>query len=58
MSLIFIPPLIQQINSKITREAGVNLCVLRLDVMHPWVNGNKWYKLKYNLLEAKQKKFH
>jgi 1-aminocyclopropane-1-carboxylate deaminase len=57
MSLIFIPPFIQQINSKITREAGVNLCVLRLDVMHPWVNGNKWYKLKYNLLEAKQKNF-
>ncbi|MFN6562161.1 MAG: 1-aminocyclopropane-1-carboxylate deaminase/D-cysteine desulfhydrase [Nostoc sp. ChiSLP01] len=57
MSLIFIPPFIQQINSKIAREAGVNLSVLRLDVMHPWVNGNKWFKLKYNLLEAKQKNF-
>ncbi|MBW4677218.1 MAG: pyridoxal-phosphate dependent enzyme [Desmonostoc geniculatum HA4340-LM1] len=57
MSLIFVPPFIQQINSKIAREAGVNLSVLRLDVMHPWVNGNKWFKLKYNLLEAKQKNF-
>ncbi|MCF2150315.1 pyridoxal-phosphate dependent enzyme [Desmonostoc muscorum LEGE 12446] len=57
MSLIFIPPFVQQINSKIAREAGVNLSVLRLDVMHPWVNGNKWFKLKYNLLEAKQKNF-
>ncbi len=57
MSLIFTPPFIQQINSKITREADVNLSVLRLDVMHPWVNGNKWFKLKYNLLEAKQKNF-
>ncbi|MFN6502217.1 MAG: 1-aminocyclopropane-1-carboxylate deaminase/D-cysteine desulfhydrase [Nostoc sp. DedQUE01] len=57
MSLIFIPPSVQQINSKIAREAGVNLSVLRLDVMHPWVNGNKWFKLKYNLLEAKQKNF-
>ncbi|WP_392530526.1 1-aminocyclopropane-1-carboxylate deaminase/D-cysteine desulfhydrase [Nostoc sp. C117] len=57
MSLILIPPFVQQINSKIAREAGVNLSVLRLDVMHPWVNGNKWYKLKYNLLEAKEKNF-
>ncbi|MBD2414893.1 1-aminocyclopropane-1-carboxylate deaminase [Nostoc calcicola FACHB-389] len=57
MPLIFIPPFVQQINSKIASEAGVNLSVLRLDVMHPWVNGNKWFKLKYNLLEAKQKNF-
>ncbi|MBD2680102.1 MULTISPECIES: 1-aminocyclopropane-1-carboxylate deaminase/D-cysteine desulfhydrase [Nostoc] len=57
MSLIFIPPFIEQINSEIAREAGVNLSVLRLDVMHPSVNGNKWFKLKYNLLEAKQKNF-
>ncbi|MBW4562812.1 MAG: pyridoxal-phosphate dependent enzyme [Mojavia pulchra JT2-VF2] len=46
---------IQQIHSEITCRAGVDLYVLRLDCMHPWVNGNKWFKLKYNLLEAKQK---
>jgi 1-aminocyclopropane-1-carboxylate deaminase len=57
MSLIFIPPFVQQINSKIADDSGVNLFVLRLDIMHPWVNGNKWYKLKYNLLEAKEKNF-
>ncbi|MEH2373923.1 1-aminocyclopropane-1-carboxylate deaminase/D-cysteine desulfhydrase [Nostoc sp.] len=57
MSLIFYPPPLQQINSQITRNAGVNLYVLRLDLMHPWVNGNKWFKLKYNLLEAKEKNF-
>jgi 1-aminocyclopropane-1-carboxylate deaminase len=57
MSLIFFPPAIQKINSEITRRAGVDLYVLRLDLMHPLVNGNKWFKLKYNLLEAKQKKF-
>ncbi len=56
MSLIFSPPL-QQINNEITRHAGVDLYVLRLDLMHPWVNGNKWFKLKYNLLEAKEKNF-
>ncbi|MBD2533200.1 1-aminocyclopropane-1-carboxylate deaminase/D-cysteine desulfhydrase [Nostoc flagelliforme FACHB-838] len=57
MSLIFLPPPLQQINSEITRNAGVDLYVLRLDLMHPWVNGNKWFKLKYNLLEAKEKDF-
>ncbi|MCG6135349.1 MAG: pyridoxal-phosphate dependent enzyme [Nostoc sp. LLA-1] len=44
----------QQINSEIARHAGVELFVLRLDCLHPLVNGNKWFKLKYNLLEAKQ----
>ncbi|MBW4424981.1 MAG: pyridoxal-phosphate dependent enzyme [Nostoc desertorum CM1-VF14] len=57
MSLIFFLPPIQKINSEITRRAGVDLYVLRLDLMHPLVNGNKWFKLKYNLLEAKQKNF-
>ncbi|MEH2094936.1 1-aminocyclopropane-1-carboxylate deaminase/D-cysteine desulfhydrase [Nostoc sp.] len=57
MSLIFFPAPIQKINSEIARHAGVDLYVLRLDLMHPWVNGNKWFKLKYNLLEAKEKHF-
>ncbi|MEH2434580.1 MAG: pyridoxal-phosphate dependent enzyme [Nostoc sp.] len=57
MSLTFITPPLQQINSEIARHAGVDLYVLRLDLMHPWVNGNKWFKLKYNLLEAKEKNF-
>ena len=54
MTSPFLPPLIQPIDNKITRRAGVELSVLRLDSMHPLVNGNKWFKLKYNLLEAKQ----
>jgi 1-aminocyclopropane-1-carboxylate deaminase len=55
MSLIFLPPPLQQINSEIARHADVELYVLRLDLMHALVNGNKWFKLKYNLLEAKEK---
>ena len=55
--MVLIPPFVQEINSKVADDAGVNLSVLRLDLMHPWVNGNKWYKLKYNLLEANQKNF-
>jgi 1-aminocyclopropane-1-carboxylate deaminase len=53
--MTFLPPPTQQINSAIARQAGVELYVLRLDLMHPLVNGNKWFKLKYNLLEAKEK---
>ncbi|WGV28921.1 1-aminocyclopropane-1-carboxylate deaminase/D-cysteine desulfhydrase [Halotia branconii] len=52
-----LPAPIQQINSAIAHRANVELSVLRLDLMHPLVNGNKWFKLKYNLLEAKQKNF-
>ncbi|ALF56066.1 1-aminocyclopropane-1-carboxylate deaminase [Nostoc piscinale CENA21] len=57
MSSIFLPPPTQQIHSNIIESAGVEISVLRLDLMHPWVNGNKWYKLKYNLLEAKARNF-
>lgn len=57
MTSIFLPPPTQQIDNNITQNAGVKLSVLRLDLMHPWVNGNKWYKLKYNLLEAQEKHF-
>ncbi|BAY17670.1 1-aminocyclopropane-1-carboxylate deaminase [Anabaenopsis circularis NIES-21] len=57
MSSIFLPPPTQQIHCNITQRAGIKLSVLRLDLMHPWVNGNKWFKLKYNLLEAEEKNF-
>ncbi len=28
--------------------------ILRLDQIHPHISGNKWFKLKYNLLKAKE----
>ena len=56
MSSIFFPPLIQQINSEICSNADVKLFGLRLDLMHSQINGNKWFKLKYNLVEAKERK--
>lgn len=55
MSSIFFPPVIQQIDNEIVANAGVKLYILRLDITHPKINGNKWYKLKYNLLEAREK---
>jgi 1-aminocyclopropane-1-carboxylate deaminase len=33
---------------------AVSVDVLRLDQIHPVVSGNKWFKLKYHIQEAKQ----
>lgn len=45
---------ISKISDSTTREAGINLYVQREDLLHPVISGNKWYKLKWNLLLAKQ----
>lgn len=36
---------------------GVILTVKRLDMVHPQISGNKFYKLKYNFIEAQQQGF-
>lgn len=35
------------------QRLGVQLDMLRLDLTHPQISGNKWFKLKYNLKHAK-----
>ena len=35
---------------------NIQLDILREDLRHPYVSGNKWWKLKYNLEEAKRLK--
>ncbi|GAB4107633.1 pyridoxal-phosphate dependent enzyme [Echinicola sediminis] len=35
----------------------VNVYVKRLDLIHPLVSGNKFFKLKYNLMQAKEQGF-
>jgi 1-aminocyclopropane-1-carboxylate deaminase len=42
-------PLIDQFSYK-----GFTVSVLRLDLLHPHISGNKWFKLTYNLKQAKQ----
>lgn len=37
---------------------GISLYMLRLDLIHPEISGNKWFKLKYNLEFAKEKGFN
>jgi 1-aminocyclopropane-1-carboxylate deaminase len=58
MTSIFAPLPLQQINNEKAGIIDVELYVLRLDLMHPFVNGNKWFKLKYNLEAAQQNKFN
>jgi 1-aminocyclopropane-1-carboxylate deaminase/D-cysteine desulfhydrase-like pyridoxal-dependent ACC family enzyme len=47
-------PTFQQISDPILDEKGIKLYVLRTDLNHPEISGNKLYKLKYNLEEAKK----
>jgi len=37
---------------------GIHLYLLREDLIHPEISGNKWRKLKYNLVEAKKQKMN
>ena len=43
---------LQPIHDPITASKGVKLYVLRTDLNHPHISGNKLYKLKYNLEAA------
>ena len=43
------PPIIHRFDYE-----GYTISMLRLDLIHPEISGNKWFKLKYNLLEAQR----
>ena len=45
---------IERLESPLLEEKKVTLYIKRDDLIHPQVSGNKWRKLKYNLLEAKK----
>lgn len=42
----------------ILKDKGVTLSIKRIDQNHKHISGNKLYKLKYNLLEAKRLNLH
>ncbi|MEX2591823.1 MAG: pyridoxal-phosphate dependent enzyme [Anditalea sp.] len=44
----------QLINLPELREKNIQLTIKRLDRAHSEISGNKWYKLKHNLYEAKK----
>ncbi|MFT3946294.1 MAG: pyridoxal-phosphate dependent enzyme [Agriterribacter sp.] len=51
---VTIDPVINQI----IIEKKLQLSVLRLDKIHPVISGNKWFKLKYYLQDAKAKGYN
>lgn len=49
---------IQKIEEKFFEQNNISLYIKRDDLLHPFINGNKWFKLKYNLFEAAEKNFN
>jgi 1-aminocyclopropane-1-carboxylate deaminase/D-cysteine desulfhydrase-like pyridoxal-dependent ACC family enzyme len=49
MDLLKPDVLISKINTKIVQEKNIQLDLLRLDLIHPEISGNKWFKLKHNI---------
>lgn len=43
-----------EIHSLLLNEKQIRFFVLRLDTIHPFISGNKWFKLKYNLQAARE----
>ena len=43
---------IQELKCQLFEQQGIRVLVKREDLNHPFVSGNKWWKLKYNLEEA------
>ncbi|MBP6385795.1 MAG: 1-aminocyclopropane-1-carboxylate deaminase/D-cysteine desulfhydrase [Pseudarcicella sp.] len=53
-SFFLIPSPVQAIEDDFLLEKKIKLFIKREDLIHPEVSGNKYRKLKYNLLEAKR----
>ena len=45
---------LQEVDDQFLKERNISLLVKREDLNHPYLSGNKWHKLKYNLEEAKK----
>jgi len=58
-SLLFESITVDEIDLPAIKEKNIRVSVLRLDKIHPVISGNKWFKLKYYLEDARaQKKDH
>jgi len=56
--MIQLPPSpLQKIEDSFLKNFPINLFIKRDDLIHPEITGNKWRKLKYNLIEAREKGF-
>lgn len=45
-------PTVDSFQMDVAQDLLISIDVLRLDKIHPFVSGNKWFKLKHHLLEA------
>jgi 1-aminocyclopropane-1-carboxylate deaminase len=54
MTLSYQETPVQEIKEKFIADAGLRLLLKREDLNHPYVSGNKWWKLKYNLQAANE----
>ncbi len=53
--MLTIPPIpLHTLNDPELHAYGVQVLVKRDDLIHPQISGNKWRKLKYNLLQAQR----
>ncbi len=57
MPLEIDPPRLQRLTASCLDQRDIRLSVLRLDEINPLVFGNKWFKLKYNLLTSQEQGF-
>ena len=48
---------LQRLQSSLLDRKGVEVYVKRDDLIHPQFGGNKWRKLKYNLIHAREKHY-
>ena len=45
--------IIQPLQAAWVHNESIHIDMLRLDLIHPVISGNKWYKLRQNLEQAK-----
>ena len=51
--ILNLPSPLQKLEDQLFLEKKLNVFVKRDDLIHPEISGNKWRKLKYNLLNIK-----
>jgi 1-aminocyclopropane-1-carboxylate deaminase len=48
------PSILQPIAADILKKQDISLFIKRDDLLHPTISGNKWRKMKYNIIEARR----
>lgn len=48
-------PEVQPLRCELFEQQRVRVDILRCDLLHPVISGNKWYKLKFNLVDARRR---